>query len=130
MSSLRIRTTVGRILAFMVVRGSRAGSGEARAAGSVEQVDAVGREVDEGVVAFAQGRKAVGLELERLRADLEVDNRAVAEVLDALDANREAAVGKTQVAGPDADHDVARPGRLERDRQRRAGDADGVPLPL
>src|SRR5215217_8894688 len=108
MSSLRMRTTFGFLLldlgvAMAVVRagvsGLSAGSGDALAARAVEQVRVFRREGDEDRVALAQRRRPVGLDLDEALVDDDGDDRAVAEVLDALDARAQPAVGEAQVAG-------------------------------
>src|SRR4051794_17984916 len=118
MSSLRIRTTFGFLRVAMGCRWLC----EALAGRAVEQVRVFRREGDEDRLAFAQQRRAVGLQLDEALVEDEVDDRAVAEVLDAFDPCAQAPVGEAQVVRTDAEDDVARGLRDGADRDRRAAD--------
>src|SRR5213075_291635 len=69
----------------------------------VEDVDVLGAEGDADVVAFARGRLAVHARAHDDVAGLQVDDRALAELLDELHAGGNAVVAQAQRARPHAE---------------------------
>src|SRR4051812_48947649 len=115
MSSFRIRTMFG-------LRGMGYFLSDAMTARAVEEMCGRGLEPKAHFVAFGQRRPFTGAQLHALAGYVQVDDAAVAEVLDELDARGDAVVGDPQVAGPHAQRDVARFALGKDHGHRLAGD--------
>src|SRR5687767_1298374 len=101
MSSFRIRTMLGRAVMASPPWNWGAPRSQPAAAGAIEQMGGGRREVQADLLPLGQAGQLAGAQLHALALDLEVDDAAVAEVLDELDPARDAGAGDAQVGRTD-----------------------------